>query len=358
MPPPFERELPKVPWLTRPRWVPVQDWLQRDAPGGLASSLGRGLSWITLKRARQAPQLVGGVPVLAVGGLNIGGSGRTPVALFVVEWLRDRGLRPVLLSHGYGGRERAPRLALDVDFVRDGDEAAAARLVLPADVAVVVGRPWRAAVELSRRHGDVVVVDGGVPSATLPRSAEIIAFDASAPRRLLPAGSFRLDPEVARREFPRALSWGHRADEPGVSDMALSVRGMPMTAVVESRVRATHLIGRHGERLPLELLNGRDCVLLSGVGQPRSFEHTVRALGANIVEHRVRGDHAPLQPRHTANIGAGVALVTTTKDAVRLPASTEALVVHTNVEIVNGLDEFGDFMRALTAGLLTDLGPS
>lgn len=137
------------------------------------------------------------LPVISVGAVSAGGSGKTPVVRWLAERLAATGRRPAILSRGYRSRgAAAPRLVADRtgDAVRDGDEPVLLAGSLPG-VPVIVGRDRACAAELARAEGaDVLLLDDGFQHRRLQRDLDIVLWDrrsAQARGRLLPAGSLR-----------------------------------------------------------------------------------------------------------------------------------------------------------------------
>jgi tetraacyldisaccharide 4'-kinase len=232
---------------------PVPFWLSALVP------VYRALRWLHRFAYRigiKRPARIG-VPVIVVGNLTVGGSGKTPLAIALVEALRARGFRPGVVSRGYGGSERAASL-LDEhpDPRRYGDEPSLIRRRTGAPVAV--GRARARAAALLAKHGaNVVIADDGLQNPSLARDIEICVIDGQrrfGNERLLPAGPLRepLD-RLAGVDF--RICNGARA-EPGeiamrlAGEMAVAVAGAPRARLLASfsrqRVHAVAAIGNPG----------------------------------------------------------------------------------------------------------------
>lgn len=301
----------------------AQRWLHRTQPGRVSQALGRATILVAARRAAIA-RPTARVPTIVVGGLSVGGAGKTPV----VEWLARRahlgGQRVAVVGHGYGGRARTPTRVATPNARAYGDEAAALRRTLPRDIAVWVG-PRRATVAAASRAADVVLVDGGFQDPTCPRTFDLVVVDATDSRHVLPAGPLREPVEALRRAD---LVWAHRVDEP---------RARPLDAAVRSRVVASVLEGPDGASASPETLRGRTVVPVCGIARPSSFLHTLAALGARMEPGLVRADHHRFRP---GELPPGP-VVTTTKDRERLPAGYPASILHTTLEVegARALDE-------------------
>ncbi|EKU80949.1 tetraacyldisaccharide 4'-kinase [Massilia timonae] len=270
----------------------------------LLAGLRRLLFRTGLKRAERLP-----VPVIVVGNIFIGGTGKTPLTIWLAESLRAAGLNPGVISRGHGGQEGA---ALEVAPQSDpravGDEPLliAARAGCP----VVVGRRRvEAGRALLAAHPgvDVLIADDGLQHYALARDVEIVLFDGRGVGNgwLLPAGPLR-EPPSRRRDFTVV-----NAPEitPG---LARAVGGQPW------RMR---LAGDHAEPLqgggqvPLAQFSEQRIVAAAGIGNPGRFFAMLRAAGLAVGELPLP-DHHDFMDDPFAGVDADVILITE-KDAVK-----------------------------------------
>lgn len=270
----------------------------------LLAGLRRLLFRTGLKRAERLP-----VPVIVVGNIFIGGTGKTPLTIWLAESLRAAGLNPGVISRGHGGQEGA---ALEVTPQSDpravGDEPLliAARAGCP----VVVGRRRvEAGRALLTAHPgvDVLIADDGLQHYALARDVEIVLFDGRGVGNgwLLPAGPLR-EPPSRRRDFTVV-----NAPEitPG---LARTVGGQPW------RMR---LAGDHAEPLqgggqvPLAQFSEQRIVAAAGIGNPGRFFAMLRAAGLAVGELPLP-DHHDFMDDPFAGVDADVILITE-KDAVK-----------------------------------------
>jgi tetraacyldisaccharide 4'-kinase len=254
-----------------------------------------------LKRAQRLD-----VPVVVVGNITVGGTGKTPLVIAMVEALRARGFRPGVISRGYGRSADAVEL-LDASSTAAtvGDEPL---LIHAAGVPVAVGRDRAAAgrLLLERQGCDVIVADDGLQHLALFRDVEICVVDGM--RRfgnglLLPAGPLRephsrLDwvdfrvcngGQAAAGEIPMQL----------VGDMAVSLRDPAV-------------------QKPLAEFAGRRVHAIAGIGNPGRFFAMLRATGIEAVEHAF-ADHHPFAASDLA-FGDDLPVLMTQKDAVNCTA--------------------------------------
>lgn len=282
------------------------------APGWLSALVPvyRLLRWLHLapyrfgwRRATRLP-----VAVLVVGNLTAGGSGKTPLVIALVEALRVRGWRPGVVSRGYGGRTRAPRL-LDAHPVpaEVGDEPALIRRRTAAPVAV--GRDRVAAARLLLAEGvDVVIADDGLQNPALLRDVEICVIDGErrfGNGRLLPAGPLR-EPLTRLATLPWRVCNGGTAQS-GETPMRLCGE------------RAVNLAT--GQVQPLAGFAGRAVHAVAGIGHPERFFAALRAHGIDVQAHPFP-DHHAYQPTDLA-FDDGLPVLMTEKDAVKCAAFTD-----------------------------------
>jgi tetraacyldisaccharide 4'-kinase len=303
----------------------VQRWLYRPAPGPVARLAAHATAWVAAERARR-PRPPAPVPTLVVGSLSVGGAGKTPIVLLLARHLAAGGHRVGVVVRGYGGRWEAVAHVDHADVRSFGDEAAALRRALPATVSVWAGRPRRLAVEAAARNADLVLVDDGFQDPTLPRTADLLVIDATAPDGVLPAGPLREAPSAASRAD---LVWAHKVDEPGARPWA--------GAAVESVVAPVALHGPAGERRSPEWLRGRPVAMLSGIGRPASFRHSLESLGAHLEAALEQVDHHRFGSAELRRLQrTGLPIVTTTKDRERLPPGFPAWTLEVDVVVRRG----------------------
>lgn len=254
------------------------------------------------------------VPVISVGALTLGGSGKTPVTRLLARTLTDRGLTVGVVNSAYGGALRSSVHPVDLgcqslaSAVRaSGDEAVMLARWLP-DALVVCGRDRlgaaRRAVDLGAQ---VVLLDDGFQHRRVARQLDILMVDDAADVSLL-----MREPASAARHAQ--LRWRHQRDgrtrDPGSGAIE-----------IESRNVAVSLLGPRGEQTAdAATLAGQRVYVLAGIARPAAFARLVKDLGANVVGQQFVGDHSPLRPRHlrrAARLRPDL-LLCTEKDLVRM----------------------------------------
>ncbi len=261
------------------------------------------------------------VPVVSVGNLTVGGTGKTPMVVYLVQRARDLGLRPGVLARGY---RRAPGEALN-------DEGKLLQRRFPDLPQVQQPDRVVGGHRLLEEHGrslDLLILDDGFQHRRLHRDRDLVLVDATDPfpGGLLPAGDMREPRGALRRADLVVLTrtgGKTRADIEARRERLSEIAGKQMPVLAADHVASAVLSMPDGKLHPPEELAGRRVLLLSGIGRPGSFEATARDLGCEIVGHVRRRDHH----RHTeAELGAAAqkatdrsaALLVTEKDETSL----------------------------------------
>lgn len=274
-----------------------------------------------LKRAATSPRRLS-KPVVSVGGLAMGGSGKTPVVRALARALRDSGMQPAVLTRGY------KRVSGELTVVRAGDEAP---IEATGDEAQTILRDGCAhlgigadrykaglAVEQQLRP-DVFLLDDGFQHARLHRDLDIVVLDGLDPFAggwTFPAGRLREPLSALARADVIALSRAEGRCFDGVLERIRTVNRDAPIVHVETRpvcwVETTT-----GARFPLDAFQSRECVAFCGLGNPEAFRRTLSSLGYKPSLFRVFPDHHAYSASDLVELSAPV-MLTTEKDAVKL----------------------------------------
>lgn len=293
-------------------------WYRPATSPGLRAQLLAPLGWLyaaaTARRLRTGHAFKADVPVICIGNLNAGGTGKTPTTIALIERLIARGVVVHVVSRGHGGRLAGPvQVNERTQSAADtGDEP----LLLSAFAPTWVARDRAAGVRAAQAAGaQVVLLDDGFQNPAVVKDLSIIVVDAQrgfGNGRCLPAGPLR---EPVSTGLARA-------------DMVLSI-GPPAAQSLFSADWHAPLPRLQGELEVLEMgmgWEGENVLAFAGIGHPEKFFATLRSTGANVLRVEALSDHQPFSDtllrrleQEAANLGAQ--LVTTEKDAVRLPAA-------------------------------------
>ena len=293
-----------------------------------------------LKRARALARRVHlPAPVLSIGNITMGGTGKTPFVLFLAERLLAAGHRPGILTRGYGRQSPEKHLALEagarVPVTRSGDEP---QIFLRANVAPVGIGPNRAETgeELIRRFNtDVLLLDDGFQHHRLDRRLDIVLIDALEPFggcQVFPLGRLREPLAELRRAGVFVLARSDYARVPDAIEARLR-RYNPKAPVFRARVEPRGWVEyASGEQAEPGRFAGAPAAAFCGLGNPRSFWSTLDALGIHTLDRVAFPDHHVYRPHELRRMadqfrraGAQV-LLTTEKDMLNLCADCEALI--------------------------------
>jgi tetraacyldisaccharide 4'-kinase len=283
-------------------------------------------------------------PVVSVGNLTVGGTGKTPFVAWLAQWFRGQGVAVTLISRGYGARpglpndealELAARLR-GVPHLQNPDRVAAARQALAAEPR------------------QVLVLDDAFQHRRLARDLDIVLLDALAPfgfGRLLPRGLLREPVESLARAQVIALSRSdalapdeRQAIEHRVQQLA------PRAAWLEVVHRPTQLVAASGQtRAPAELA-GLPVAAFCGIGNPEGFRHSLAACGFVVSDLWPLPDHCPYSPFHLRQLARWLDqqpqvkhVVCTRKDLVKLDrdelAGRQLWALDIELEITRGAGE-------------------
>jgi tetraacyldisaccharide 4'-kinase len=258
------------------------------------------------------------VPVVSVGNLTLGGTGKTPCVEWVARYFRDRDVQVAILSRGYGAQHGA------------NDEAMVLEENLP-DVPHLQGKDRSALAEtaVEELETELLVLDDGFQHRRLHRDLDIVLIDATRPPvndHLFPRGTLREPASGLRRAGAIVLT---RCDQVAPSEVdtirAWLVARWPQTPVATTEHRPTELVSADDVRAPVESLAGATVGGFCGIGNPCGFGRTLEALGATIAEIREYPDHhaythadVEALSRWAGTLPKGAVLATTQKDWVKL----------------------------------------
>jgi tetraacyldisaccharide 4'-kinase len=270
-------------------------------------------------------------PVVSVGNLTLGGTGKSPFVEFLARRLRFEGSRPAILSRGYGRRSHGTVVVSTgegprVDAREGGDEPVELAHRLTGVIIVVARRRRDAARAAEQLGADLFLLDDGYQHLCLWRDVDLLLLDARDP-----FGGGRFPPLGRLREPLSALSRAHafiftRVQPGAPSPEALRTveRWNPAAPIFTARIRPTGVFDERGSSLEGPGLSARRFVAVCGVAQPETFATALAELDLFAEARIVFGDHHRYRQRDLARIAreadrtASSWILTTEKDAVKL----------------------------------------
>lgn len=265
----------------------------------------------TAVRVAKAGGYRASVPVICVGNINVGGTGKTPMTMALAQALTAAGHRPAIVTRGYGGSLKGP-LQVDEAVHRAGEVGDEA-LLLSAFAPVFKAVDRAAGVLMAEAAHDVIILDDGHQNPSVIKDISIVVVNARqgfGNGRVMPAGPLREPVGTGLARADVLLSIGSASDHERLN------ANWPLT-----------LPQMTGEIVPLPTgmpWPGLRVLAFAGIGQPEKFFNTLRHAGAEVVKTQPLDDHQPLTDALMARLAQeakaqNAQLVTTEKDAVRLP---------------------------------------
>lgn len=307
-----------------PVLVPVS-WLYSGAVALRNLAYDRG--WLTAQRIA--------APVVSVGNLTLGGTGKTPTVIGIAQRLLAHGIRPGIASRGYGRMSRGLLLVTDgssrpPDADEAGEEPVLMARHLPGVPIAVAERRIDAALESVRRGAEIVLLDDGFQHRALARDLDIVLVDDSsdtARERLFPAGRLR-EPVSALSRADVLIVTRKRS---GLGEGAPVMGAFPRLVRLPAEFRPALISGPAGKTYSLDALRGARVVAVSAIGNPSAFLTTLGELGADVTAEIRHPDHHRYTARdfeealRACEREEASFVVTTEKDAVRLEKFMDAL---------------------------------
>lgn len=292
--------------------APLFWYKPRSVRAMLLSPLGALYAKATAHRVAQPPRHRASVPVICIGNINAGGTGKTPTTIALAQRLADLGHQVHIVSRGYGGVLDGP---VQVDpTLHKASDVGDEPLLLAAFTPTWVSKDRAAGVLKAERAGaSIILLDDGFQNPTVAKDLSIVVVDAIkgfGNGRAMPAGPLRepADVGLARADALLVIGPAHAraAFQPAIPNTCIRLNGQL-------------------DPLPTGMpLAGLPVLAFAGIGHPEKFFATLKSMGADVVRGEALDDHQPLTDSlmmrlETEAKARGLHLVTTEKDAIRLP---------------------------------------
>lgn len=276
----------------------------------------RMLAFLKSRRLKYA-----GCKVISVGNITLGGTGKTPLAGYIADYLRGRGKNVAILSRGYAGRREGYGYAADEPGMLKAS-LAGIHIVVNADRLKAAGKA------IAEFKADTVILDDGFQQWHIKKDLEIVTVDTTNPfgnRHLLPRGILREPLSSLRRADLFVLTKTNlNADTQDLKNFLSNLN--PRCRIIEASHEPAgfYRFGEPQKPLPLGYFKGKKVGLFCGIADPHSFARLVSGLGAEVVCSRNFRDHHQYKPGELEMLMAQVkekgleGIITTEKDAVKL----------------------------------------
>lgn len=299
-------------------------------------------------------------PVVSVGNLSVGGTGKTPFVAYLAEFLMKQGWKPGILTRGYGRRKGAKLVVIEPggERARDphevGDEPALLARKLPDVPIVVCADRYRAGILAEQKFGvNVHILDDGFQHLALARAVDIVLLDATqelSDRGLLPAGRLRELPAALKRAHLVALTRTELADGKSMEDQIQQIN--PRAGVFRCVTKLRGLVNiSSGTSESADSAQAHPAYAFCGLGNPSAFFADLKKWGFSVRDQNSFPDHHVYRHSELTRLyeqarkaGAKV-LLTTEKDALNLPSPCEteipvlACVIQTEILEADAFEE-------------------
>ena len=291
------------------------------------------------------------LPVISVGNLTTGGTGKTPTVAWLIHWLQSQGLRPGIVSRGYrslDGQANDEKLLLDslcpgVPHLQNRDRVAATRQIASDQVC------------------DVIVLDDGFQHRRLHRDVDLVLIDALQPwgyHHLLPRGLLREPVSSLKRASAILLTRTDQASPPQLAEIQRRVESVTAAPFVHGHFETVCLVNSHGEAIPIESLRDRRMFAFAAIGNPAGFRRTLIGNGVSVDNDRFQTfpDHHHYSRRDLIQIEQSAlrqnatCLLTTHKDLVKIDSPTigglPVWAIEIELKITRGGDAFAKILQS------------
>ncbi len=275
-----------------------------------------------IKRARV------GCKVIGIGNITLGGSGKTPMTIYISRLLANSGFKIVAIGHGYRGRYRGDLYVvsdgkrISTNYKECGEEAVMMALQLKG-IPVIVGKERYRCIEyaLKRFDPEVIVLDDAFQYLRVIKDLDILLIDSSislTDNYLIPRGILREGWDSIKRADLVILTKVKNVERGKDIGNMIKARYKNLPVYYSYYEPASLTVLNSGEDKGIDYLKGKRIVAMAGIGDPSSFFELLERLGAIIEERLIFPDHHPYSPRDLIRLNPGYPIITTEKDAIKL----------------------------------------
>lgn len=320
---------------------PPSFWFRKQTEWDFAkislSPAGQLYHYLTCRRQQKEPDFRADIPVICVGNISLGGSGKTPTVMSLAQYLRQLGYHPAIISRGYGGRQKGPYQVHVQDLACDvGDEP----LLLCQAAPCYVGQDRRLTAEMAQQRGaDILIMDDGFQNPSLAKDISVLVFDGAVGLgngAVFPAGPLR---QLLTTALPRAdLCLIIGTDQTNLKTQIQAIRPeiSCQNAVITPQISATTLAD----------LRQTEIFAFAGIGRPAKFYDSLAELSLKVTGTEDFADHHAYSLSDLDRLrskSAGRRLLTTEKDWVRLPMAWRQKIEYIAITLTG---ESGDIWSA------------
>jgi len=269
------------------------------------------------------------IPVISVGNITVGGTGKTPLVIWLCNFLQAKQIKCAILTRGYKATKGN----------QSDEPAVIARNCPDAELIINPDRLAGAMEAVRKHHAQVLVMDDGFQHRRLHRDIDIVTIDATLPfgfDRMLPAGLLREPVSALKRAQAAVITRSDLVSQDNLKKLSLVINGINPKAAVAMTIHApVCAMSADDKRISLEQLRGRKVFAFCGIANPDAFFETINRLGAEVAGTKIFDDHHNYTAKdisaiydEAAKSGAGM-LLTTEKDfnKIGLPANASQLVL-------------------------------
>ena len=306
----------------------------------------------------QAPPLT-----ICVGGVTMGGAGKTPVVHCLAKTFSATGHRVSILGHGYQGHQELSHPVevinpLKCGDLRFGDEASMLRRLLPDSCRLWVGGTWFERWKIARSQGaKVIICDGGLYTSDLPRSLGFVVIPTDLKTHLIPLGELTRPVHLWPQSPGYAYWWVNHALKRSYSDASISMRTSPhsikyhrpphLTLNVPqllSGLQAVTWVNAQGVYQPVEVFRNQQAGMICAIARPKRFCQTLQTLEISIQQRVILRDHRAIPHRFYRRLGQQKLWLTTLKDLVKFKITPEHLwALQTQISLPSALGRSLDY---------------